>query len=107
MCDEDVSAKQMSQVKQHRATKKHTVPVKRKNNGEKSGNHSLLTTMHETTHRNRNASELSMDLSRCFLDANIPLHEIAHPALFKFVEKHKTLKTNWPPLNATLHAFPP
>lgn len=86
LCDTEISAKQIFQVKQHRDTKKHLNAIQRKT-GE-SSSQSLLTTLHETADRNRKISEFTMDLTRCFLEANIPLHKIAHPSMVKFVEKH-------------------
>lgn len=86
LCDTEVAAKQIFQVKQHRETKKHLQAIQRKT-GE-SSSQSLLTTLHETTDRNRKAGEFAMDLARCFLEANIPLHKIAHPTVVNFMEKH-------------------
>lgn len=88
LCDGDVTAKQISQVKQHRATKKHLEAIQRKTGGEKGSSQTLLTTLHETTDRNRNASEFAMELTKCFLESNIPLHKISHPSVAKFIEKH-------------------
>lgn len=87
MCDKEVTAKQMSQVNQHLKAKSHTDAVERKKGGTNI-KQTLLTTLSEETDRNRSASQFSMDLARCFLNANIPLHKIAHPSVKEFIEKH-------------------
>lgn len=33
------------------------------------------------------AGEFTMDLAKCFLDSNIPLHKIAYPSIVGFVKK--------------------
>lgn len=88
LCDSNVSVQQMFQVEQHIATQKHKLAIQRKSGGEKSGSQTLLTTLHETTDRNRNASEFAMDLAKCFLESNIALHNISHPSVANFIEKH-------------------
>lgn len=88
MCDTDVAAKQASQVKQHLSTTKHSEAVERKTRSKAGGSQTLLTTLHETTDRNRNTNEFSMDLAKCFLEANIPLHKITNPSVKRFIEKH-------------------
>lgn len=87
-CDVVVTAKQISQVKQHRATQKHQDAMKRKTDGEIGSTQTLLTTLHETTDRNRNANTFAMELTKCFVESNIALHKISHPSMVKFIEKH-------------------
>lgn len=87
MCDIKVNAKQVSTVKQHLDTDKHKNAVKRKT-GASSKSQTLLTTLGATTDKNRNANEFTMDLAKCFLEANIPLHKITHPSMKGFLEKH-------------------
>lgn len=104
MCDSNVSAKQLSQVKQHLETTQHLKNVGRKRGGNTS--QSLLTTLQETTDQHRNSGKFQMDLTKCFLEANIPLHKISHPSIVKFVEKHTkyaapsetTLRTKYLPV---------
>lgn len=88
LCDSDVSANQLSQVKQHLKTAKHTESAERKRQGGSSSSQSLLTTLQQDVDTNRNSSVFAMDLAKCFLEANIPLHKISHPAVVNFVEKH-------------------
>lgn len=88
MCDSNVAAQQMFQVKQHRDTKKHKKAIERKQSGTSSGSQTLLTTIGETADKNRNASEFVLDLSKCFLKANIALHKVSNPAVVEFIEKH-------------------
>lgn len=88
MCDIRVSIKQLSQAKQHISTQKHQDAIDRKSGGVKSSSQSLLTTLHETVDKNRDASEFALDLAKCFLESNIPLHKISHPSVANFIEKH-------------------
>lgn len=81
LCDIDVKATQMSQVKQHLVTAKHLAAIERKKLLGATSRQSLLTTLSETTDRNRKASVFTMDLAKCFLQANIPLHKIRHGGL--------------------------
>lgn len=88
LCDTNISAKQLFEVKQHMKTGKHAASAKRKSQGKSNTNQTLLTTLQETIDENRNSSGFAMDLTKCFLEANIPLKKITHPAVVKFVEKH-------------------
>lgn len=88
MCDIQVNAQQISTVNQHLETAKHKKSVERKQQGGPSTSQTLLTTLHETTDRNRNANDFTMDMAKCFLEANIPLHKAAHPSVKDFIEKH-------------------
>lgn len=68
-------------------TAKHAACVERKNQGIKN-TQTLLTTLQSTVDDKRNNSDFVMELTECFLEANIPLHKISHPAIVKFIEKH-------------------
>lgn len=70
VCDENVNAKQSSQIAQLLHTAKHIGNLKRKTKGTKT--QSLLTTF-QTPAENSSASEFAMDLSRAFLESNIAL----------------------------------
>lgn len=81
LCDIDIKAAQMSQVKQHLATAKHLAAIERK---KKQGatSQSLLGTTIDTS---RKFSEFTMDLAKCFLKSNIPLYKIRHPNMVEFI----------------------
>lgn len=82
-CDTDIPAKQRCQVKQHLETSKHISSLTRKN---KSGtSQALLTTLADS---GRNTSNFTMDLAKCFLESNIPLHKIRHPSVVEFLENY-------------------
>lgn len=106
LCDSNVNAKQLCQIKQHLETTKHLDSVERKGKGAANKSQTLLTTLQETTDQNRNSSQFAMDLTKSFLEANIPLHKISHPSIVKFVEKHTkyaapsetTLRTKYLPV---------
>lgn len=83
ICDTYVNAKQTFQVKQHLETSKHLASAERKKIGGSSSTQTLLTTLND-----RNASEFSMDLATCFLEANIPLYKARNTSVVNFLEKH-------------------
>lgn len=83
-----MKAKQVSTVGQHLETIKHKKSVERKTAGASSANQTLLTTLQASTDKNRSANEFTMDLAKCFLEANIPLHKMSHPKMKIFLEKH-------------------
>lgn len=87
-CDTDITAKQRCQVKQHVETSKHISNVARKNKSDTSSSQELLTTMAGSTVQSRKTSKFTMDLAKCFLRANIPLHKIRHPDIVEFLEEH-------------------
>lgn len=88
LCDTVVSANQLFQVKQHLKTAKHIESAERKSQGGSNSSQSLMTTFQQDIDTNRSSSVFAMDLTKCFLEANIPLHKISHPAVVKFVEKY-------------------
>lgn len=51
-------------------------------------NQALLTNMSELVDKSQSTSALSMELTACFAQTNIPLHKIRHPAMISFIEKH-------------------
>lgn len=85
VCDIEIAAKQMSQVKQHVSTAKHLAGLKRKTTNENNTNQTLLTTLNDA---NRDVGQFAIDLTDCFLKANIPLYTIRNPDVVKFVEKY-------------------
>lgn len=85
VCDSNVAAKQMSQVTQHLSTAKHLAGLKRKAADPNQPNQSLLTTLNE----NRpDVGQFAMDLTDCFVKANIPLSNIRNSAVVQFIEKY-------------------
>lgn len=88
MCDIEVAAKQMSQVKQHLGTTKHLLSVGRKSENSDGKTQSLLTTIQHSTGKHRDTNVFNMDLTRCFVKANIPLYKLRDPAMIDFIEKH-------------------
>lgn len=92
-CDSVVTASQVFQVKQHLQTAKHISSAERKSQGGSGSSQSLLTTLPQDIDASRNSSVFAMDLTKCFLEANIPLHKIAHPSVVKFLEKHTKYST--------------
>lgn len=84
ICDKRVSVKQIFQVEQHLATQLHKDAIGRKSGGVESVSQSLLTTLNETVDHNWDASEFALDLAKCFLEPNIPLHKISHPSVANF-----------------------
>lgn len=88
ICDIQVNAKQVSSVAKHLKTTKHKNSVERKMKSASSSNQTLLITLQATTENSRNTNDFTMDLAKCFLEANIPLHKISHPSMKDFLEKH-------------------
>ena len=85
ICDCEVPAKQICQVRQHLSTKKHLASVKRKSSVENRSNQTLLTTLNENR---TDVSQFAIDLADCFIKANIPLFAIRNPAVVNFIEKY-------------------
>lgn len=102
-CDEEVSAEQYSQVTQHLKTKKHTQNVERKSKYGGNTSQALLTTIQKP--ENEDFKNFAMDLTRAFLNSNIPLHKITNPSIVGFIEKYtkfaapteRTLRRNYVP----------
>lgn len=92
MCDINVPAKQMCQVKQHLATGKHLGSVNRKSGKSGGKTQTLLTTIGQSTEKSRNTNVFNMDLASCFVECNIPLHKLREPAMIQFIEKHTQYK---------------
>lgn len=89
MCEQNVPATQKSQITQHVGSSKHTKAVNRKlNNVEPQKNQLLLTTMKQNSDEDRTAQKFAMDLTKCFIESNIPLHTIRNPSMVKFLETH-------------------
>lgn len=89
MCDCEVAAKQKSQVKQHRSTAKHLAGGERKSKDDSSKKtQALLTTMNMGGDVNRNVNKFAMDLTKAFIQSNIPLYTIRHPSMVNFLETH-------------------
>lgn len=84
ICDNEISAKQIFQVKQHLQTAKHVSNLKRKENGNFLSQE-LISNCGEA---DRSANVFSMDLARAFLQANIPLHKIRNESVVTFIEKY-------------------
>lgn len=84
-CDIEVSANQISQVKQHLETGKHLASVKRKSAGSDSKTQLLLT---KIDNQNRDQNVFNMDLTCCFVKSNIPIYKMREPAMIDFLEKH-------------------
>lgn len=85
MCNENVNAKQSSQITQHLKTSKHVTSVQRKTGSKKT--QTLLTTL-KSPAQNQSASAFAMDLTNAFLKSNIALHKITNPSLVNFIEKY-------------------
>lgn len=101
MCDVEINAKQKSQVSQHLATSKHVTSSNRKNKGqEPQKNQLLLTTMKGNNDEDRSVNVFAMNLTKCFIKSNIPLHTIRKPSMIQFLEKHTKYSV---PSEPTLH----
>lgn len=88
-CDIEVTASQMSQVKQHLKTGKHLASIKRKKLDADGKTQSLLTTIvDQTVETNRDANKFNMDLTNCFVKSNIPLYKLREPTMVNFIEKY-------------------
>lgn len=88
LCNIQVNAKQVSTIAQHLETTKHKKSVERKMKCGSSSNQTLLTTLQTAVDESRNTNDFTVDLARCFLKANIPLHKISHPSMKESLEKH-------------------
>lgn len=84
ICNENVCAKQKSQVDQHCGGKKHKKNLDRKNEGNRTTTQTLLTLPPPT----EKSSEFAMDLTRTFLEANIALHKITNESVKRFIGKY-------------------
>lgn len=85
MCDSQINAKQLFQIKQHLETGKHLANIKRKS-GSTASQTLITTTVQDVA--TRDANKFHMDLTRMFLEANIPLHKIADSSVSEFLEKY-------------------
>lgn len=86
MCDIKINAKQLFQVKQHLLTSKHIASVQRKSgNSSETAHQTLITTVQDT---NRDAEKYNLDLTKMFLEANIPIYKINCPSVSNFFEKY-------------------
>lgn len=88
MCDIEVNAKQMSQVKQHIVTGKHLTGVNRKIGKSGAKTQSLITQIDQSSENRRDLNIFNMDLTNCFVKSNIPLYKMREPAMVAFLEKH-------------------
>lgn len=98
VCDDIVKGNALSVIKQHLDTIQHKRNYERKteagsSSGSSTTTQTLLTTLEETIDANRNRNAFTMDLAKCFLEANIPLHKISHPSMKSFLEKHTKYTT--------------
>lgn len=106
MCDKNVPATQISQVKQHLCSSKHSKSVTRKTDTKQpQKNQLLLPAMKKDDVVDRNANMFAMDLTQCFIETNIPLNVIRDKSMVKFLEKYtkygvpseSTLRTKYIP----------
>lgn len=87
-CDSKVNATQKCLVTQHVNTDKHEESIERKNKGGNNTSQTLLKTLHETTDKSRNATVFAKQLTKSFLEANIPIHKVSHPSIVQLIEEH-------------------
>lgn len=88
VCNAAVSASQLFLVKQHLNTAKHKQAAEKKNRETVGASQSLLTQYQNRSNSSTKLNEFNMDITKWFLEANIPLHKISHPSTKFFMEKY-------------------
>lgn len=83
-------ASKTSHVKQHINSEKHKKKVDERNNPSTSGSSARQTLLveHQQPRPELKINELSMDLCKTFMEANIPLKKTSHPSVVKFHGKY-------------------
>lgn len=84
LCESDINARQLFQVKQHLSTGKHLAQVAKKDQrANTSQNQALITEFNQVK-----VKPFELDLAKCFLNANIPLFKIRNEHVVNFLEKY-------------------